>query len=177
MKRIVDGKEYIQLDDLLLINKNKLDIIPKSLWDKMFENDITLLKDDDEIYIELTSLKEKVFIDFQDYIYDRSQLDLLSIDFLYMELSYIKTELKINDMRLRNSQINGDKYLNVIRDNKTKLIIKYNSLIDYLKNRMNKECSTCEYDCEKKYEDKNVLDEDGKIVSHDCKKYINGLVK
>ena len=159
MKVLKDGKEYIQINDLIFINKNLLDIIPMSLRKKLQTNDIIDLGIDDDAYIELSTSEEKEFINRHSFIFIKNYLDILTFDQIQAIFDNLLYEI--------NQDVQNKKIIKY----------KYNCLIDYVNNRMEKDCENCKnYSYDKTEDEKIGLDKDGNPAGYQCRNFYNLLL-
>ncbi len=166
MRRYVDGKEFVLMDDILFIKKSTTSYLPASISKKILGADFTKMGINDDLYVELTTEAEKDFINNINYIYNKNYLDILSAFQLRNEVDELIKEIE---------KKSGSKDL---LEETEHLKYKFNSLLEYLNERIVNCCDTCENrDCEVELSNRIGLDKNGYPVGHDCQNYMNTLKK
>ena len=166
MRRFEKGKEFVSLNDVLFIDKNVTDKIPESLYGKLLILDVTVIGKNEELFIEVTTKEEKEFIHNIMCIYNKNYLDMLSITQLKEEVDILKQQIgKMSNTEDFSKETKELKY-------------KFNSLLDYLNERVVECCDTCENEkCEVEASKKIGLNEDGHPMGYECPNYINKFKK
>ena len=122
-------------------------------------------------YVLVDSKDENDFIKEYSFIYSKNYLDILDYSQLYEETIKQSKCVRKKFKEDAEESINMDKDIEYL-----KMKYKYNSLINYIKNRIESSCETCENDtCKVDMNRKVGLDKDGKPMGHNCLRYINKL--
>ena len=172
MRKTEDNKEYLQLKDILFMDNQEIRILD-SIREKFFNYTrfYTLFSEREEEYIELDTKEEKEYISSKDFIYSKNDLDELDYNQLYEETLKMNDKIKQKFKEDVADSIDVDKDIDYI-----KMKYKYNSLVDYIKERIEKSCITCEAeDCRVDKNRKIGLDINGEPKGHNCFRYKNKL--